>query len=153
MKTLGGKFGLISSRQKLRCRYFYYVSQLTGCVRKQKKKSLIIGAPRPFLCLSGLFMLTSAHVPFYACRAFLCLSADELLQFMHISVWKKWSRLISKRLSFQERSVQFEFSLPPKSQMVPFRLISLMWSLLVPVVSYWFWGWGKVFLLCAYLAS
>jgi len=42
-----------------------------------------------FLCLSGLFMLTSAHVPFYACRAFLCLSEDELLQIMLIREEKK----------------------------------------------------------------
>ncbi len=42
-----------------------------------------------FLCLSGLFMLTSAHVPFYACQAFLCLSVDELLQFVLIIVEKK----------------------------------------------------------------
>ncbi len=41
-----------------------------------------------FLCLSGLFMLTSANIPFYACQAFLCLTDDKFVQIMPISVEK-----------------------------------------------------------------
>ena len=68
---------------------YFYVSQLTSCVREQKKKSLNI-SPRTktILCLSVLFMLISADGPFYACQSILCLSGDELLQFMPISVKK-----------------------------------------------------------------
>ena len=40
------------------------------------------------LCLSVFFMLISADGPFYACQAFLCLSADEWLHFMPIIVEK-----------------------------------------------------------------
>ncbi len=58
MKTLGGKFGLISSRQKLRCRVLLRVATNWLCAQTEEK-SLIIGAPRPF----------------YACQAFLCLPA------------------------------------------------------------------------------
>jgi hypothetical protein len=42
-----------------------------------------------FLCLSGLFMLTSANIPLYACQAFLCLPDDEFVQIMPITVGKK----------------------------------------------------------------
>ncbi len=94
--------------------------------RQKSRRCALGGGARPFyachafyayqrthalLCLSGLFMLISGRVA--PIHVYQC-------------VKKKWNRLISKRLFFQERSVQFEFSLPPKSQMVSFRLISLI---------------------------
>ncbi len=82
------------------------------------------------LCLSVFFMLISVDGPFYDCQAFLCLSVDKWLHFMPIIVEKKnW--FISKWPFFRERSVRFDFFVPPKKQMVPFRFTSLHWSLLL----------------------
>jgi hypothetical protein len=81
------------------------------------------------LCLSGFFMLTIGDTPLYACQAFLCLSADKWLHFVPIIVEKKLNRFILKRPFFRERSVRFDFFVPPKKQ-TSFRFISLIFMCL-----------------------
>ena len=58
------------------------------CPWKFKKITKKSSTTTILLCLSGSFMLTSAHMSFYVCLGFLFLSADELLQFMLIIVTK-----------------------------------------------------------------
>ncbi len=80
------KFGFVSSCQKLQCIVLFHVTTNQSCTQRweksQKKSSTV--TILFFMLLSDLFMLTSAHVPFYACWAFLCLSLDKLLQFILI---------------------------------------------------------------------
>ncbi len=98
---------------------------------------LILVLNRPFLayrctetllCLSCLFMLTSANIPFYACQAFLCLTDDEFVQIMPIIVEKKWNGFFSKRRFFWRRSVRLENLGLTLRQMTPFRFTSLKCS-------------------------
>jgi hypothetical protein len=96
-KKAGGKYELVSSRQKYQSRVLFCVTTNWLCVKKSKKSSVALLALwhiKTFLCLSGFFMLTSAHMSFYACWAFLCLLVNELLQFLLIIVKKMKSTSI-----------------------------------------------------------
>ena len=81
------------------------------------------------------FMLTKRNdVPFYAYHFWwkrcplLCLSTLEIAFYAYQRVEKTSIRVYSKQGLFSERSVRFEFSLPPKHSMSTFRFISLIYS-------------------------
>ena len=119
----------------------FYVSQLTSCrVREQKKKSLIIYRRiETILCLSVLFMLTSTGVPFYACRAFLCLSARTVPLMLvgpfsayqtrscsiHAYQCGKNEINLSRNDGFFYIGLSGSISPPAKINLFPFRFISL----------------------------
>jgi hypothetical protein len=81
MKTQGGKFGLVSSCQKLRCRVLFCVTTNWLCAKKNKKNHL---PPKLLFMLIRPFYAYHCTSSFYAYWAFLCLSMPEMLQFMLI---------------------------------------------------------------------
>ena len=90
MKTLGGKFGLFSSRQKLRCRVILRVTT-TSCVCEQMKKSLIMIYRRTetyFMLISPFYAYQSTRVLLYLSGLFM-LIRQRVTPFMLISVEKK----------------------------------------------------------------
>ena len=81
-----------------------------------------------------MLITSGINVPFYAYHKWnqcplLCLSTPDVAFYAYQSVEKTLNRVYSKQGLFSERSVRFEFSLPPKQAMFPFNFTSLKYEI------------------------